>query len=243
MKKSHALVFYSRLPTHDLRGKTRIGHELNDQRLASSLARALILDMLAEYNPAPNDVYDLIFFYRGDISDWARKDYYNVSQYIEGTFSGNSVGEGMNYIHQRMIKEYDTVSIVGSDIIALNKERLVTCITSLASETYDASIVPVEDGGYGFIGFNKYIDVYTPIANWESRTDGYKLFDETLYLLEKKGQNVYIHEKLCDIDYLSDVQFIFDLVTNKGILKPEFNYLKNTHQILSNHANEFKLKI
>ena len=195
--------------------------------------------MLSEYNPRVADDYDLFYFYRGELGDWAKSHEYSVKNFIEGNFTGNHVGSGMQYVHEKISKKYEKVCIVGSDIVFLDKSRILECFQELT--VHDVVIVPVEDGGYGLIGSKGYIDVYTSITNWASRSEGYDLYNQTLTLLKLMDKSVYSYKKLLDIDYVQDIQKVYSIITENDLLKNEYIYLSHTYNILHSNKEIFGL--
>lgn len=194
---NRAVVFYARLPSSDLVGKTRLGKEIGNQDLASELARNLIFDTWAEYSSGD---WDFIFYYRGDLEHFAARDLYPVTKYVEQLAGELSI----KHIHSLMLEQYDQVIVVGSDIPLISATTIENCFTQLKSQ--DLVIVPVEDGGYGLVGMKQFHDIYSDISNWDSRSAGYALCKQTLDIAKNLGLTVHLEPKTFDIDHLADLQ-------------------------------------
>lgn len=234
----NVLVFYSRLPISGIEGKTRIGKEIDNQKLASKLARALINDMLAEYNPFLEDEYDLVYYYDGDLDNFRSRYKYNVRRYLQGLSSDVKVG--MTHAHGIMARHYENIIIVGSDIPGITKQTIKHAFKKLETEN-DAVIVPVVDGGYGLFGTRGAFTRYGDIENYDSSTQGYNLAQETIQLLEGEGASVYTFPEKIDIDTVADVQTLYAGITAHDNLRPEYMYLQKTFELLKKHKKEFKL--
>ncbi len=228
-QNKNVVVYYSRLPLKGCSGKTRIGNEIGNMDIASEFARKMILDMLAEYSPRENDDYNFVYYYRGSLSDFEEKDMYPVTEYIP------QVGEGLNikYIHERMSKLYTNIVIIGSDIPLLSHNSLLGAFEKI--EQGKAVLAPVLDGGYGLIGMKGFVDLYTEITNWNSRSKGYHLADETLRLAEKKGLHFSLLHKTFDIDHLADIHALLKETSTNGIIQNRYLYLQETLRYLNNN--------
>jgi glycosyltransferase A (GT-A) superfamily protein (DUF2064 family) len=236
-KKQTAVVFYARIPEPDMRGKTRLGRDIRNQDLASSFARAIILDMINTYAPTKHETYDLIWYYSGNAQalpvDIAASLTMTIPQHPYHDLS-------MDIVHKELARTYHQVVIVGSDIPKINKSVLKQLIQQLS--THDIIMAPTHDGGYGLIGANGWIDLYHEITNWESRSDGYQLAQDTRALIKKHGYSHFEAEEVFDIDYQSDVKMLWQTITDRTrTLKPEYQYLQRTYSLLFDYQREFGL--
>lgn len=234
----NVVVFYSRLPLSDMQGKTRIGKELKNQKIASQLARAMINDMLAEYNPFLEDEYDFVYFYAGDIKKFRTRYKYNIRRFIFDRSKGD-VRTGMMSVHGMMAHDYENIIIVGSDIPMITKSMIKDGFRNL--EKNDVVLAPVVDGGYGMVGSTGFIDLYSAIRNFDSRSEGYDLYNQTVKLLDEKGLDHSSTQVLRDIDSLADVQNLYNSITQNGDLRPEYLYLTKTFSVLNKYKKEFSL--
>lgn len=227
---SNVLVFYSRMPCTNITGKTRIGEEIENQDVANALARALILDMGHAYIDGERN-YDVVWYFCGSCREI--QDEFSVKEYIEQQPGELSIG----YIHERMAKQYDKVLIVGSDVPLLSRGMVNEAF--LALDSCDVVMAPVDDGGYGMIGSNGFVDMYSDVANWESRSAGYRLADETKEIAARLGKSLQTMPQLFDIDYVADVQRLWEEVTVDGELKDEFVYLSRTFDVIQKNKTLF----
>lgn len=226
--KDNALVFYSRLPTEDLKAKTRLAKEIGNQTFASELARCLILDLLEEYSKFSGERYDLIFYYKGNLGKFKEKKQYNVTKYVKQLRGELSI----NHIHKKMSERYNKILIVGSDIPLISNKTILNCFSKL--DTHDGVIIPTEDGGYGLIGTNGYHDLYTKITNWDSRTKNYHLLKETKKQAESQKLDIHIAPETFDIDSLQDIKRMMSKIAINNTLQPQYKYLKRSFEILKN---------
>lgn len=224
--KDSALVFYSRLPTKNLVGKTRIGIEIGNQDLATKFARCLIEDLLEEYLPSESDKYDFLYYYKGNLEDFDESKYPQVTKFIPQLEGGLSI----DHIHKLAAKDYKKVVIVGSDIPLISKETIKEAFGKL--DDCDIVIVPVKDGGYGLIGMNGYHDLYSEITNWESNSEGYALVKETLALAEKKKLKVHLLPETYDVDFVEDLKQL-----KKDIAAYDIAYLNRSEQFFRQNKN------
>ncbi|NCO04994.1 MAG: DUF2064 domain-containing protein [Candidatus Magasanikbacteria bacterium] len=229
--KPNALIFYSRLPTPDLVGKTRIGTQINNQPLANELAQSLILDALQEYTPNHTDTYDMIWYYQGNLDKYIKPS--NITTYIPQI----STTISMDYIHKKIANAYHHCIIVGSDLPLITKHTLQQSFDTLT--TNNVVISPTEDHGYGLIGTDNYYDLYTHITNWESRSPQYDLMKETLSLTKQRHLTVHLNPTVFDIDHVSDIKHLWQTITTNGNLKPNMAYLKHTYNTIKQNRNVF----
>ena len=237
MTSSRVLVFYSRLPTPDMIGKTRIGKQIHDQSIANTLGKSLIFDMAKEYMPYNETDYDVVWYYRGDLSLFSKTSTLPVTTYIEQIEGELSI----EYIHKKLSNTYTQVIIVGSDLPFISKKDIYTSFAIL--DTHDGVIVPTLYGGYGLIGMNGFTDVYLPITNWTSHSEGYQLLQETLQIVKKKQLSFCILPTVFDIDFLSDVYRLKDTISEQDTLLPTYQHLTNTFSTLSTHWSSFRPKL
>ena len=137
----------------------------------------------------------------------------------------------MNYIHKKLSKKYKKIIIVGSDIPLINKQTITNTFKKL--ETSNIVISPTEDNGYGLIAANNYYDLYSDITNWESRSEGYNLIDETKNIIQQKNLTLHENPQVFDIDYIEDVQKLWEIINQNGKLNPKYAYLQRTYKTIA----------
>ena len=165
-------------------GKTRLGSAIHNQQAANAFAKALIEDMRKEYTPKQNE-YIL----------YSAKDFPQLNL--------DHVGIGMNNIFNQLLKIHERVIIVGSDLPKISQAYILHTFQQL--KKHPLIITPTIDKGYGLIGMNRYVDVFTQIQNFDSRTSGYNLVEETDLLAEQHNVLLYKQPVSYDIDYPFDV--------------------------------------
>lgn len=232
-KNKQVVAFYARIPDENLVGKTRVGKAIGNLEAGNELARALILDMLDAYVPQFDDAYNLVFFHKGAVGDFSHPQ---VKQYIQQP--DDTLPNNMNFIHRHLAQTYERVLIVGSDIPLISHNILTESFNKLS--VHDVVVGPVEDGGYGLIGSRGDIDLYTPISNWESRSPGYDLFNETKKLAEKRGLALFAHKKVFDIDTPEDLKTLWSIIAKDDVLKSEYAYLQRTFGWLAKYKKAWQ---
>lgn len=234
--KEQVLIYYARLPEKHFVGKTRLGHDIKNQSAANQLAQALILDMIDEYLPKENDIYDVVWYYQGDKKTFFHNHpKYNHLRYIKQPSHELS----MDHIHTQMAKEYKNILIVGSDLPLIQGKDIQAAFQRL--QTYDCVLIPTQDGGYGLLAMRGFHDVYSHITNWESRSPGYHLFSQTIQKIKDFDLSLYTFPQVFDIDYKADLQQLWQIITNHGRLCNPYAYLHRTHRILATDKIIFTL--
>lgn len=197
------LVVFGRLPHSSLPAKTRLGKEIDDEKKARDIGHSLTRNTLNHFKNYDGEKY---FCYGGSIP---KTDFEEIkNQFFQYHFFSQSKGKDVRGIQEAFeyIFEKDKnahILLVGTDIIGLDTDIIQTCFSAL--QEYDACIVPVEDNGYGLVGVSKNIDIISEIKNFQSRSEGYHLVQETKNLCFKKNISLYIHSNICfDIDTYSD---------------------------------------
>ena len=234
----NCLIFYARLPTSDMMGKTRIGKQLQNQNFANQLARALIIDTFNEYYNYSKNNYDFIWYYKGNLEKF---NIHNVqTQFIASQKKDNKEypniqfipqisGElSLHHIHKKASEKYKNTIIIGSDIPCISGKNIQEAFHILENSSNKQCVIkPVEDGGYGLIGMNGFYDLYSDIKNWNSGTHGYELFEETKKIAKKIDVNIHAMEKTFDIDYVEDLKKLSEIID-------KYEYLIETKKVIQN---------
>jgi glycosyltransferase A (GT-A) superfamily protein (DUF2064 family) len=192
--------------------------------------------MLAEYNPFLEDEYDVVYFYGGDLAKFRSRYKYNIRRYIPALT--DNVQAGMLYIHARLSRDYDKIIIVGSDIPGITKGTIKQAFAAL--DDHDAVMVPVADGGYGLIGMNGFIDIYSDIEQWDSSQDDYAVANETQKILEQHHKIVKRLPEQFDIDHVADIKKLYAQITQNEQLRPEYFYLQRVFDWLKKNKGALK---
>ena len=79
---------------------------------------------------------------------------------------------------------------------------------------------------------NKFYDLYSGISNWDSRSSGYDLLNETLTIAKKRMVNYFLMPETFDIDTVSDIQKLRDIIDDQGKLDFNYKHLHNTYNII-----------
>lgn len=223
---SAILVFISRLVEPDMQAKTRLGKDIHNQPIANKLARALITDMKKEYARVFDHGIKLLYFYHGKNQPKSDGD----DHYTNKKQLNNNLCTDIATLHRELTKDYDRIAIVGSDVPLISYQTVLQAFDALSRA--DMSIVLVADGGFGLAAFRGFVDIYTTTSTWDSRTVGYRLFDEIFETIQAQEKTICILPESYDIDTLADWQRLWkDSTTTTGALAPSYSYLSCVHRV------------
>lgn len=111
---------------------------------------------------------------------------------------GADLGDRMFNAIKNEFLTSDSVVLVGSDLLGLNAKYIENAFKAL--ENNDLVLGPTEDGGYGLVGMNKPLDVFSNISY--SQTD---VLEMTLKKAKDLGAKAYLLEVIRDIDTPEDL--------------------------------------
>lgn len=232
MPHKNVVIFYARLPEKNCKCKTRIGNTINNLARASELGRVLTHDMLSEYLPISADDYDFIWCYKGDLTSYTPLPK-AVTQYVKDN-NGKLDASTIQKITEDI---YEKIVIVGSDIPFVTHQQILEIFKQL--DTHDVAIIPCEDKGYGAIGSKGFIDLYSDITNFDSRTQGYNLLHETNQIIKTQKLDAYYFPETFDIDTIQEVQRLFQIIQKD---KNKHPHLIKTKLFLETYINDFTAK-
>lgn len=123
------------------------------------------------------------------------------------SISWSSQGEGdlgarLAKICMRVIHQSESVLLMGTDCPALNADYIQRSVQAL--KHYDASIVPVSDGGYALLALNKFDASLFSDIPWSTN----KVTMLTRKRLSQLSWSLSISAELNDIDEPSDLQWL-----------------------------------
>ena len=209
------LIIFGRIPDMDIPAKTGLGKEIGDEMKARKIGHDLTLETLEKFSDTnfSRKFLKKYFCYGGEYSEGNANLSSLQEKFPEYTFfpqenSAQKDVRGIQEAFEKIISENSEpfkIILVGTDIIGLNSEIVEDCFDSLSY--FDACIVPVEDLGYGLVGISKNIDIISDIKNFDSRTEGYNLVQETEDLCTRKNISLFVHPTTCfDIDTKADAE-------------------------------------
>jgi rSAM/selenodomain-associated transferase 1 len=185
---------------HPASGKvmTRLAEHVG-QDIATDLYKSFVADILTTLH-ALSVNFKIVFFppdAENQFQQWLGEGY-SYSPQI-----GKNLGQRMkNAFLQAFSDGFRKVVLIGSDLPDLPAEYLELGFKAL--ETNDVVLGPSSDGGYYLIGFAKEAflpDVFEGIT-WSSAD----VFEQTLNILKKHEQRVYLLPQWHDVDTLTDLK-------------------------------------
>lgn len=201
---NNTLIVFGRLPFDHISAKTRLGKEMNNASKARSIGHSLTLQTLKNFSHLS---CTKIFCYGGE-----EKNNTQLQNFQEKFSSYQCIRQAKNKDVRAMKEAFENTSgerkiLIGTDIIGITPEDIKDCFEIL--HHYDVVIIPLEDKGYGLVGMSGNFDIFTEIQNFESRTQGYNLIQETQILCEQKNFSLFIFPKIYfDIDTLEEYERI-----------------------------------
>ncbi|MHC4110211.1 MAG: TIGR04282 family arsenosugar biosynthesis glycosyltransferase [Planctomycetota bacterium] len=178
--------------------KTRLSEHVG-QDAATDLYKSFVADILTTLHAI--SVNFKIVFYPPDaekkFQQWLGQGYSYIRQ------TGKDLGQRMKNAFLQVFSDgFDKVVLIGSDIPDLPADYLELGFKTL--ETNDVVLGPSSDGGYYLIGFVKEAflpDVFESIT-WSSAD----VLEQTLNILKKHEQRVYLLPQWHDVDTLTDLK-------------------------------------
>lgn len=221
----NCVLFFVKHPAAS-RVKTRLAEQIG-QDVATDLYKSFVADILTTLHAI--SVNFKIVFYPPDaenkIQQWLGEEYSYSPQV------GKDLGQRMKKAFLQAFSDgFDKVVLIGSDIPDLPADYLELGFKAL--ETNDVVLGPSSDGGYYLIGFSKEAflpDVFEGIT-WSSAD----VFEQTLNILKKHEQRVYLLPQWHDVDTWADLNELVE--RNKSTA---FNQ-SNTLRLIQKAADKIK---
>jgi len=206
--------------------KTRLAEHVG-QNVATDLYKSFVFDILTTLRAICVD-FKIVFYPPDDENEfqqWLGEGYSYAPQI------GKDLGQRMKHAFLRaFIDGFRSVVIIGSDLPDLPADYLELGFKAL--ETNDVVLGPSSDGGYYLIGFAKEAflpDVFEGIT-WSSAD----VFEQTLNILKKHEQRVYLLPQWHDVDTWADLSELVE--RNKSTA---FNQ-SNTLRLIQKAAGKIK---
>lgn len=122
---------------------------------------------------------------------------------IHWTHQGDGdLGERLARATQRVINEGQSVMLIGTDCLTLDRQRLSDAAAALKS--HDAVMIPSTDGGYVLLGLNRFSPKIFQEIEWSTPS----VAESTLERLKSLNWRVAVLESLRDIDEPEDLCMI-----------------------------------
>ena len=142
---------------------------------------------------------DKYIFYSDQISEndiWENKIFTKELQ-VEGNLGDKMAAA----VEKTFLKNYNSVTVIGSDCFNLEQKQIENAIGSLMYN--DVVIGPATDGGYYLLGMKKFYQDIFDLEAWSTPT----VFDTTLKICKSRYLQVVILQTLNDVDVEADVNF------------------------------------
>ena len=214
----NCVLFFVKYPMAG-RVKTRLAEQIG-QDTAADLYRNFVTDILATLKSLDAN-FKIVFdppHTENQFQRWLGEEYRYAPQI------GQDLGQRMkNAFLQAFSEGFNRVVVIGSDSPDLPAEYLELAFKAL--ETNDVVVGPSSDRGYYLIGFAKKAflpDVFEGIT-WSS----VDVFEQTLNILKKHKQRVYLLPQWHDVDTLTDLKSLLQRNRNTSFSKSEtMSYFK-----------------
>ncbi len=194
MNKKNALIVFVRNPELG-KVKTRLAKTLGEEKALKVYKKLLshTHDIIKNIN------CDKYIFYSDQISEndiWENKIFTKELQ-VEGNLGDKMAAA----VEKTFLKNYNSVTVIGSDCFNLEQKQIENAIGSLMYN--DVVIGPATDGGYYLLGMKKFYQDIFDLEAWSTPT----VFDTTLKICKSRYLQVVILQTLNDVDVEADVNF------------------------------------
>lgn len=194
-KSSNLLIIFIKNPVIG-KVKTRLAKSVGD-----FTAFKIYLDLLFRTHNAVKGLNcDKAVFYSNFVDN---DDLWDNDQFIKSRQFGNNVGERMLHAFQFALNSgYKKVSLVGSDIVGLNKEHCLHAFEILDHK--DIVLGPASDGGYYLIGMKKLIPELFQNIHWSTA----QVLAQTMSTCQCHDLHYGMTSVLTDLDCLDDLDLL-----------------------------------
>lgn len=209
-----ALVIVARYPQAGTT-KTRLARSLGDEETVR-LYRAFLTDLAHRFGEQP--AYDLHWAYTTAEVDYAAF----IAELAQSSVrymrffpqAGDGLGERLHHAFRRTYAQgYERTVLIGSDSPQISADTIAQA--SRALDKADVVLGPAEDGGYYMIAMRRPHNVFQGIP---MSTD--RVLRMTVELAQSQGLEVSLQETLFDIDELSDLARLAQLLRADASLAP-----------------------
>jgi len=205
----NALIIFSKYPEPG-RVKTRLAETIGDRK-ACDLYATFLEDLVQTH---ANQSYDLIMSYAPHSAETSFESLKLFESY-ETKFElqhGKTLGERMQHVFKKCLKEYEKIIIIGSDLPDLEVETIKEAFTWLSS--VDVVLGPSVDGGYYLIGLKAPHDIFKNIA-WSTGA----VWDEQMREIKHKSLTHAALKERFDVDTFEDLEKLRDTIRDRRDLK------------------------
>lgn len=179
----NTIIFFARTPEPG-HGKTRLRKDVPDDKV-DLIAAYLYKKMYRTLSGTP---FRLVIHYDGKLPT---KD---VPASIQ---EGGGLGEKMALSLKRELPHGPAI-LVGSDLLGIDEDYIASAFQAL--EKSGLVLGPARDGGYGLVGMNSFVDIFSGITYSQS-----DVLEKTLERAKAHGKSVALLETIRDIDDIRDL--------------------------------------
>lgn len=213
----NAFILFTRLPIPG-QTKTRLEKFISKDKCAN-LHKSMLKDIGKTLESVDADIF---IFYTPNGSPYELKKILG-DKYPYVKQSGKDIWKRMeNALEIVLLKNYDKVILTGADIPSIDCKHINDSFKSLVNS--DVVITPTYDDGYCLIGMKK---LYRSIFNIYDKIDTLGVFNSTINAIKSCDLNVFINDKILDIDEEEDILSIINNYYNNENCTNTITYLKS----------------
>lgn len=137
-----------------------------------------------------------------------------IPEYIEAfPQQGEDLGERMGYSINKLLKKYNKVVLIGTDIPELQPRHIKEAFDVLDDK--DICLGPTVDGGYYLVGMKKAHDeIFNNNIAWGKKS----VLEGTLDIANRRGLKVGLSSKCRDIDTKDDLKIFIDKIKDEKVI-------------------------
>ncbi|HLD15094.1 MAG TPA: TIGR04282 family arsenosugar biosynthesis glycosyltransferase [Candidatus Nanoarchaeia archaeon] len=187
-----ALVVFSKYPETG-KVKTKLGLHIGFKK-SRDLCHAFLMDLLKENK---NHHYRTILACAPKDKLKAFKKRYKADAYI--LQQGKNIGKRARNAFKTLLKKYERVVAIGSDVPGLPHKVICDAFSSLNKT--DVVLGPAVDGSYYLVGMSKPYDLFTKLKGYYP-----EVLSDTIHLIKKKKLSYALLKKINDIDDIESLR-------------------------------------
>jgi len=181
--------------------KTRLAQEIGWEK-AKLCAKAFLLDVMAKFSNKSFDV-QIAFYPSSEYSFFEKMNKENIFAQ-----EGNDMGERMFNAFNFLLRKYEKVVLMGTDIPHIPVSIVDRAFKAL--ENTNIAIGPSKDGGYNFIGMGSVYPIFS-LEKWSHE----KVLEQTLALANVAELSFSVLDTFQDIDTKQDFVEVLPFITEK----------------------------
>lgn len=143
-----------------------------------------------------------------------------IPEYMEAfPQQGEDLGERMKHAINKLLRNYNKVVLIGTDIPELQPHHIKEAFNILDNK--DICFGPTVDGGYYLVGMKKSHDeIFDNNIAWGKKS----VLEGTIDIANRRGLKVGLSSKCRDIDTKDDLKVFMSKIKNKKIIWETYPY-------------------